>query len=347
MQKKFWGKFEVNASATMLSEMSEWRIRKSLIILLFVFLTLITPVFAHAHVELLPVEKSWLAEHASEVTFAPEKDYPPFIWEQYSTLFGISKDYLNYIQVELETSFREKEARPLKEILEAVKSGEPSIISSVSETGDRKEYLLFTRPYFESPALFVGKSGTGTKSVAEIITKKLKVGVGDGFGAHEYLKERYPEMIFVPRENDFLVLEDLRDGKTDIVVIDAASLSYLAAEHEMRNLKKIGETGFVYSLAFAVPKSMPELRNSIDAVLGSMPRKVIEEIQGRWISDPTTLNVLAGNSTALVTPPQSSSDTATLFLSAAVMLLLGFVLHYLYVRITPRKDSEGHAEYVP
>lgn len=321
--------------------------KKTLNTALFVFVVLITPVLAHAQVELLPAEKAWLAEHASEVTFAPEKDYPPFIWEQYSTLFGISKDYLNYIQVELETSFREKEARSLQEILVAVRSGESSIVSSVSATGDRSEYLIFTRPYFESPALFVGKSGTGNKSIAEIVTKKLRVGVGDGFGAHDYLQERYPEMIFVPRQNDFLVLEDLRNGKTDIAVIDAASMSYLTAEHEIRNLKKIGETGFVYSLAFAVPKSMPELRNSIDAVLGSMPKKVIEDIHSRWISDPATLSVLAGNSTALVTPPQSSSDTVTLILSAAVMLLLGFVLHYLYVRITPRKDSEGHAEYVP
>jgi ABC-type amino acid transport substrate-binding protein len=321
--------------------------KKALNIVLFVFVVLSTPVFAHAQVELLPAEKAWLSEHASEVTFAPEKDYPPFIWEQYSTLFGISKDYLNYIQVELETSFREKEARSLQEILEAVRSGESSIVSSVSATGDRSEYLIFTRPYFESPALFVGKSGTGNKSIAEIVTKKLRVGVGDGFGAHEYLQERYPQLIFVPRQNDFLVLEDLRNGKTDIAVIDAASMSYLTAEHEIRNLKKIGETGFVYSLAFAVPKSMPELRNSIDAVLGSMPKKVIEDIHSRWISDPATLSVLAGNSTALVTPPQSSSDAVTLILSATVMLLLGFVLHYLYVRITPRKDSEGHAEYVP
>ncbi len=188
-----------------------------------------------AKTDLLQSEQEWLNEHSGEIFFAPEKDYPPFIWQQYDTIFGISKDYINLIQENLEVSFKEREARPLNEILDALKNNEVSIVSSVTETAERSEYLLFTRPYFTTPAVYVGKSGTRSVSANEILEDKLKVSVGDGYGVHEFLKKRYPEMIFVTEPNDYLVLQDLIEGTSDVAVLDAASLSYLISENKLKN----------------------------------------------------------------------------------------------------------------
>jgi len=293
-------------------------------------------------------EQMWIDEHASEVSFSPVKDHPPFLWSQYGVLFGISYDYLNYIQEQLSVNFPKREPRTRKEIIDALKAGEISFTASLSQTPERTEYLLFTRPYISIPTVYVGKSGSKVKTGLEIVEKQLRVSVGDEYGVHEYLSSRYPDMQLVPADNNYLVLQNVLSGVTEIGVMNIASLSYLVREHNMTNLKKIANTGFEANSSFAVANTAPELRNIIDNVIESMPRKTRDAIVSRWITDIATIENLAG--TAVVDIPETTSDKKDIYLmgmGALLLLCLGFFLHYVFVRSTPRVDETGNTEYIP
>jgi ABC-type amino acid transport substrate-binding protein len=316
--------------------------------LVFLFASIfVIPGFAEASL-ISESEQVWLDEHAGEISFAPIKDFPPFLWSQYGTLFGISRDYLNYIQEKLLLIFPMHEPRTRDEILNALKMGESSFVSSLSSTPDRNEYLLFTRPYMSMPTVYVGKSGTKAKTGLEIVQGGYKVSVGNNYGVHSYLKERYPDMILVPVENNYFVLQNVLNGVTEFGAINVATLAHLTREHNLRDLKKIGDTGFELSLSFAVPKSMPELRNIIDNIIETMPKKTREAIAARWITDAATIENLAGAPVADIgISPDDRESYYVAGLVALLLLCLGFIIHYIFVRSTPRKDSLGRDEYVP
>lgn len=293
-------------------------------------------------------EEAWLNENRGEIYFAPIRDFPPFLWSQYGELFGISRDYLNYIQEKLSIVFKEREPRTREEILAALQAGELSFVSTLTATPERSEYLLFTRPYLSMPTVYVGKSGTKIRTGLEIIQNKYRVSVGDNYGVHSYLKERYPDMILVPVENNYFVLQNVLNGVTEIGAINIATLAHLVREYNFENLKKIADTGFELKLSFAVPKTMPELRNILDNVIETMPKKTKESIISKWITDTATIENLAGAPVVDLRPTSNQKENYYIAGMAALLLLcLGFILHYIFVRFTPRKGALGKEEYVP
>ncbi len=311
-------------------------------VLLCVFscVALLMPTFfvQAASIKKLPVSeenRAWLNTHISDIYFAPEKDYPPMIWSDYGVLFGISYDYLKLLEQQLGVQFMQRDPRPLSQILSATQGGEQNIISSLSATPERSEYLVFTRPYLEAPALFFTKSGKQNYNAREIEDKKLKVGVGDGYGVHEYLRNRYADMVLVPFENDYRVLEAVSSGVVDVGAIDVFSLSYLVKEESFMGIKVMGETGFKYQLSFAVPISMTPLRDMLDDAIEALPEKTIYELNKRWIPQEVSAVYSGANSS-----PSDPTLLALLFLFigiciALVVVAIGFAARHMLVRQSP------------
>jgi ABC-type amino acid transport substrate-binding protein len=305
------------------------------VILTFSFCTNIT----HAKESILTDEKKeWLSEHVALISFAPEKDFPPLIWSQYGEIFGLSKDYFDVIQQLIGVRFTVLEPRNLDDILQSAKSGkEISIISSRASTPDRMEYLLFTRPYFSSPSIFISndnKELTGS----EIEQKGYKVVVGNGFGIHEYLKERYPKMNLIPVENDYKVVQAVLDNKVDIGAINAVSLIYLIRENNFTNVRKVGETGFVSHFSFAVPKDMPELRNILDDAIEAIPHDFQKSVLEKWDIDSAEIQLLLNNESDLLR--RSTIDKRYLtFLVVGVGLII-IILEYVFHKYVFNKKED-------
>lgn len=299
---------------------------------------LVTP-YAHAAtvkpLALSEADRSWLNEHADQIYFAPEQDYPPFVWSEYGVIFGISHDYLDLLEQQLGTRFNEREPRSLHYILSATQSGEQNIISSLAYTPERSKYLIFTRPYIEAPAIFFTKSGKQNVDAGEIIDRKQKVAVGKGYGAEEYLRNRYADMVLVPFDNDYLVVNAVSSGVVDVGVSDVFSLSYLVKEEGFQNIKMMGETGFTYDLAFAVPASMTQLRNMLDDAIEALPERIVYELNKKWLPEEAAALYVGSNSSAPDTTSLTFLYTLISVLVALLIVIAGFFVRHFLVRHTP------------
>lgn len=310
---------------------------------LFAFLALIIFSFTYTNVSyakdtVLTDEKSaWLNAHAPEIYFAPEKDFPPLIWSQYGELFGLSKDYFDVIQQLIDTRFKTLEPRKLDEILHAVKNnGEKSIISSRAPTPERQEYLLFTRPYFSSPSIFI--SSTGKKLTgSQIEQKQLKVAVGNNFGVHEYLKERYPKMNIIPFDNDYQVITSVIDKRADIGAINAASLIYLIKENDFSGIKKVGDTGFISNFSFAVPKDMPELRNILDDAIEAIPHDFQKSVLEKWGIDSDEIKAIVSDDSKIIDNGYADKKYVTILVIIVGLLVL--IIEYLIHKYVFKKSK--------
>lgn len=287
-------------------------------------------------------QKKWLEQNSASISFAPEKDFPPMIWSQYNTLFGVSKDYFDFIQQKTGVQFKVREAMPIKDILELAKSGkEKIIISSVTLTPERSEYLLFTRPYFFSPAIFVSvdkKNMTGK----EILEHGYSVAVGHNFGAHEYLRNRYPQMKLLPFDNDFQVIQAVMDKHADIGAIDVASLMYLIKENNFSSLRKVGDTGFIYSFSFAVPRDLPILREILDNAIESIPDDFQETVFKKWGVDNNAIKNSMNEQLAASSEGEggSGASVTTLVIVASLFIIFfEFLLHRYIFKIKREKHD--------
>lgn len=292
-------------------------------------------------------QDKWLGENLSNISFAPEKDFPPMIWSKYDTLFGVSKDYFDLIQQLIDVRFQVREPRKLTEILESIKAGEQSIVSSRTMTPERSEYLLFTRPYFSSPSIFVSQNKK-TMTGAEIEQQGYTVSVANQFGAHEYLKNRYPEMKLVTFDNNYQVIQAVVDGRADIAAIDVTSLMYLVKENNFSGFRKIGDTGFIANFAFAVPKNLLLLRNILDNAVEVIPQSSKEAILEKWGVNSIDAQFLADEKAALAYENNAEEMYFTIFLVIALFLILfnEFIL-FRYISKREREKSASLAVASP
>lgn len=284
----------------------------------------------NAKTSILTEEKrAWLVDHVADIYFAPEKDFPPLIWGQYGELFGLSNDYFDIIQQLIDVRFSVLTPRNLDDILKSIKNGgEKSIISSRAATPERMEYLLFTRPYFSSPSIFIStrnKELTGS----EIEQKGYKVAVGNSFGIHEYLKERYPKMNLMPVDNDYQLIQAVLDNNADIGAINAVSLIYLIKQNNFSGIRKVGDTGFVSHFSFAVPKDMPELRNILDDAIEAIPHDFQKSVLEKWDINSNEIQILLNSEPSLVGEGTSDKKYVTILVLSVglAIILIEFILH--------------------
>lgn len=279
-------------------------------------------------------QNKWLDENSSSISFAPEQDFPPMIWSKYGVVSGISQDYFDYIQQLIDVRFPIREPRKLSEILGSVKTGgEKSIVSSRTMTPERSEYLLFTRPYFSSPSIFISKNKktiTGT----EIEEKGYTVAVGNLFGTHEYLKNRYPKMKLEIFDNHYQAILAMMNDQVDIVAIDSASLMYLIKENNFSGIRKVGDTGFVAQFAFAVPKNLPLLRDILDNAIEVIPLSFKESVLEKWGVNSSDVQLLTNRQVFLTDVNNVGAKNITILVVGMSLLIIfiEFILHRYFFR---------------
>lgn len=253
-------------------------------ILLFIFLGIfmISCHFNTIENDLTESEKEWISNRKGSIIVAPEKNYPPFAFIDEKGFFrGISADYLNEIEDNLDIQFVIAPSFHLAKNLELIKNKEIDVITSLTPTDKRSEFMDFSAPYIQVPTVIVTTDSIeSTLDLSDM--EGMKIAVGLDYGVHEYLAEKYMSLQLYPQFNDLICLEKLSKGEVDAVIADIASVSYLIKKNNLSNLKISGQTDFTYSLCMATRKDEPLLSSSINKAIRKINASKKEEINKKW-----------------------------------------------------------------
>ncbi|MCX7143850.1 MAG: CHASE domain-containing protein [Proteobacteria bacterium] len=208
-------------------------------------------------------QKQWLATHAAELQIAPEANYPPFSFVDAGVWRGISADVVNLVEGKLGARFHILPAQNLDSILDRAQRGEVGIVTSVTETPERSQYLAFTQSYISVP---IGKN----------------VAVGKGYGVQKFLEKNFPSLKLVLVPDDLEGLRRLSIGEVDAAIMDVASARFLIDKEKLGNLHVLSSVGFTYELSFAVRKDMPILREILISALQVIPDRDKRTIVNDW-----------------------------------------------------------------
>lgn len=266
---------------------------------------------AQAAAALEDAERAWLQRQGA-VRFAPEADYPPFVFaDAQGRLDGLSMAMLRLVQRQTGLQVQPLPARPLVEQLALARERRADLLSSLRPTPERAQYLLFTQPYVSVPAVLVVRPG-GATTLAALVGRP--VAVGAGYAVEPVVRARHPQVSWQSVADDAIALRGVADGRYAGAVTDSASLAHLRQRDRLQGLVAVDHVGFEYALSFAVRSDWPQLRDIVDAGLRSIPAAERQALLARW---------LPGDAAAAPALP-AHAPRATLL--AVALVLLGLAL---------------------
>lgn len=240
---------------------------------------------------LSPDQSSWLKKHNATLLVRPERAYPPFSFVSANANArpkGLSVDYLDLVARKIGARASYLEPRSRASILSDIKSGKEGIVLALTETDERAEYLYFSEPYITLPTVIVTRKDYPRRgkelSLGDFEAKQ--VAITEGYEVMEYVKQNYPRIIVESVSDDEVGLQKLLLGEVDATITDLASLSYYTSHDMLSYVSIAGQTGFEYKLSFAIPKSMPELQDIVNAGLKEITPSERAIIKDRWITFP-------------------------------------------------------------
>lgn len=236
-------------------------------------------------------QKEWLNSHASELSIAPEANYPPFSFVDSGAWRGVSADVIKQVEGKLGTKFHILPPQNLDAILVHAQRGEAGIVTSIRETPERSEYLTFTQPYVSIPTIIIVKTGDEDGHWPEAFAGKQVV-VGKGYGVQKFIERNYPNIKLVLVADDLEGLRRLSFGEVDAVIMDVASASFFIEREKFTNLHIFSSFDYTYDLCFAVRKDLPILRDILSKTLLAIPDRDKQIIARKWHISPDISELL-------------------------------------------------------
>lgn len=313
-------------------------------------LTFLQPSYAEATI-LAPDQSEWLQKHKNTLVVRPEKNYPPFSFISSNSSTkpkGLAVDYLELIARKIGAQPTYLEPRSRAMILEDLKSGKEGIALALTESDERSSYLYFSEPFITLPAIIIVRKDYkhSSKELTLGDFNAKQVSITEGSAVSKYIADNYPRIIIESVTDDEVGLQKLLLGEVDAAVMNLASLSYYTSKDMLSYVTVAGQTGFEYKLAFAVPKSMPDLQVILNAGLKDITPTEKEIIKDRWITFPSQQN----DKKSMIFPFLSVGAPLWIgiSISAGVIILILLIIiiihnrrhHHLHIASVERANSK-------
>lgn len=239
-------------------------------------------------VSLTQKEKQWLLDNPA-LKLGVGIAFPPFMWVENkggeNEFKGIVSDYVDLIAERLGIELQVVYNIPFNEALEQGKKGEIDFFPCLSQTPERSEFLLFTKPYLIYPMVIITREDAPLVGGLNDLTGK-RFAIVKHLVVYSKIQNDYPDLnldfVFTQKVDENL--EAISLGRADACIINLAAASYYIHKKGITNLKVAAPVDFkgVY-LAMGVRKELAEFRGILEKTLASISREEKDEISQRWI----------------------------------------------------------------
>ncbi|MCP5381824.1 MAG: transporter substrate-binding domain-containing protein [Kordiimonadaceae bacterium] len=227
-------------------------------------------------------ERAWLSSHKVINTAVDPSQIPLEFVNSKGEIEGVTGAYLDKIAEKLNVTFKWVGNPTFADGMEQIKKGEADIITLLSATKERRQYLNFTDPYFnvsyiifarDDEPIYRNMDALGGHSVALV----------KGFANTTMVKSRYPdiEVIETPSIPDALRL--VANGGADAYIGSMPLATYYISAEALTNMTIVGETEFRNDNAIGIRNDLPLLASAMQKALQSISIQERTEISRNWL----------------------------------------------------------------
>ncbi|CCK06393.1 Arginine ABC transporter, periplasmic arginine-binding protein ArtI [Cronobacter sakazakii 696] len=224
------------------------------------------------------------AAAADKISFGSSATYPPFeSLDASNQIVGFDIDLAKALckQMQAECTFTN---HAFDSLIPALKfKNVDAVMAGMDITPEREKQVLFTTPYYDNSALFVGLQGKNS-SIEQL--KGKRVGVQNGTTHQKYITDKHPEITTVPYDSYQTARLDLQNGRIDAVFGDTAVVTeWLKTNPKLAAVgdKVTDKDYFGTGLGIAVRQGNTELQQKFNTALEKVKKDgTYKAIYDKW-----------------------------------------------------------------
>lgn len=225
-------------------------------------------------------EKAWLAQHPT-ISVGVDPDFRPIESIRQGNYEGISADFLALVGQRLGVEFKPRGDLKWDELLAAIKSKEIDMMSSLSASKEREDFMLFTESYHHLVVVVYGREEHPfITDLGEMVHGPTAVVKGYSFV--QQLKKDYPGLEIVEVDDPAEGLQKLVAGQVDHYIGVLLTTDEMIKQDGFANLRVVGSTNFGSNQHMGVRKDWPMLQSLLNKALRSITEEERNEIFARW-----------------------------------------------------------------
>lgn len=224
------------------------------------------------------------ATAAQTIRFATEASYPPFeSMDASNKIVGFDVDLANALCKEIDATCTFSN-QSFDSLIPSLKFRRiDAVMAGMDITPEREKQVLFSNPYYDNSALFIGQKG---KVVDIAALKGKKVGVQNGTTHQKFIMDKHPEITTVPYDSYQNAKLDLQNGRIDAVFGDTAVVTeWLKADPKLAAIgDKVTDKGyFGTGLGIAVRQGNTDLQAKFNTALEKVKKDgTYQTIYEKW-----------------------------------------------------------------
>jgi len=196
---------------------------------------------------------------------------------------GLGADYFALLQEQLPVPIRMVPTSSWMETLEKAQTGACDLLSMVTPTDRRREYLNFTRPYLHLP-IVVATRGEEIfiENVRQMSGRRL--GSTRGYAVTENFRRRYPAMDLVETETVAEGIRKVQTGEIYGFIGTVAAIGEAIRTQGVSDVKISGRVNMTLDLGVGVRKDDPLLRDILDRAIAVLGVGEGQRLYNRWVT---------------------------------------------------------------
>ncbi len=224
------------------------------------------------------------ATAAQTIRFATEASYPPFeSMDAGNKIVGFDVDLANALCKEIDATCTFSN-QSFDSLIPGLKFRRiDAVMAGMDITPEREKQVLFSKPYYDNSALFIGQKGKAADITA---LKGKKVGVQNGTTHQKFIMDKHPEITTVPYDSYQNAKLDLQNGRIDAVFGDTAVVTeWLKAEPKLAAIgdKVTDKDYFGTGLGIAVRQGNTDLQAKFNTALDKVKKDgTYQTIYEKW-----------------------------------------------------------------
>ena len=199
----------------------------------------------------------------NKLILATEAGFAPYEYYQDGEIVGVDIDIAREIAASLGKELVIKDVS-FDFIINEIKSGKSDIgAAGMSITKERLEEVDFSVEYAVSNQVVIVPMDSKITSIDQISNQKIAVQLGTV--ADSYVNENYKDATVIRQKKYLSMVEDLKAGKVDLIIMDLLPASELVKSND--GLKILDEYLFTDKYGMAIKKGNKELLDKVNDVL--------------------------------------------------------------------------------
>ena len=236
-------------------------------------------------IELSDEERKWIEAH-KVIKVGGELDWTPFDSVNAQGNYDcIANDFLKLIEKKTGLKFEVTTGKSWNELLNSLKNKDLDMLPAIYYSKEREEYLKFSTPYWVLPDyVFTHADNNSISSFFDLNGKK--VAAVNGFSTTNWIRNNYPEINTVIKENILDALVSVQNKEADAFLGDSVSTRYILNDNLITDIKQLINVREKKpeKIHMAVRDDYEPLLSIINKALDSFSFLEIKEIKDKWLS---------------------------------------------------------------